>query len=46
MTIWEILLLGAALSMDAVAVGLTDGMNEPQMPLYKALFVAAMRWRT
>lgn len=39
-TIWEILLLGAALSMDAVAVGLTDGMNEPQMPLYKALFVA------
>lgn len=40
MSVWEILLLGVALSMDAVAVSLTDGMNEPAMALKKALFIA------
>lgn len=37
----EILLLGVALSMDAFAVGLTNGMVEPKMPLKKAVLIAA-----
>ena len=41
MSVWEIILIGAALAMDAVAVGMTDGMTEPQMRLGKALFIAA-----
>ena len=36
MSILEIILLGAALSMDAVAVGMTNGMTEPKMRLSKA----------
>lgn len=31
MSVFEIILLGAALAMDAVAVGMTDGMTEPDM---------------
>ncbi len=40
MSIWEILLIGVALAMDAVAVGMTDGMTEPRMPLPKMCLVA------
>lgn len=40
MTVWEILLIGVALSMDAVAVGMTDGMTEPEMNFRKALTIA------
>lgn len=42
MEIWEVLLVGAALAMDAVAVGMTDGMAEPRMPVGKTLFIALM----
>lgn len=41
MTGLEILLLGVALSMDAFAVGLTNGMVEPNMSLRKAALIAA-----
>ena len=40
MSIWEILLLGVALSMDAVAVGMTNGMAEPKMRFGKVALVA------
>ena len=40
MTVAEILLIGVALSMDAVAVGMTNGMAEPRMRLKKMLLVA------
>lgn len=40
MTIFEILLIGVALSMDAVAVGMTNGMTEPKMRIRKMLLVA------
>ena len=40
MTIFEIILLGVALAMDAVAVGMTDGMSEPKMKLKKVLETA------
>ncbi|MDE7158034.1 MAG: manganese efflux pump MntP family protein [Clostridiales bacterium] len=40
MSVWEILLLGVALSMDAVAAGMTDGMTEPRMLPIKAVFIA------
>lgn len=40
MSIWEILLLGVALSMDAVAVGMTNGMTEPKMRILKVLLIA------
>ncbi len=40
MSIWEILLFGLALSMDAVAVGMTNGMVEPQMKVKKVALVA------
>ncbi len=40
MSVWEIVLLGIALSMDAVAVGMTNGMVEPQMRVKKVLLVA------
>lgn len=33
MGVFDILVLAAALSMDAVAVSMTDGMSEPSMPL-------------
>ncbi len=40
MQIWEVILIGIALAMDAVAVGMTDGMAEPQMGKGK-MFAAA-----
>lgn len=40
MTIWEVLLIGAALAMDAVAVSMTNGMTEPRMRPAKAAAVA------
>lgn len=42
MKLYEILLIGVALSMDAFAVGMTNGMAEPKMRLYKMLCVAGM----
>ena len=40
MSIWEVLLIGAALAMDAVAVSMTNGMTEPRMRPVKALAIA------
>lgn len=40
MQIWEIVVIGIALAMDAFAVSLTDGMTEPKMPFFKALSIA------
>lgn len=40
MSVWEILLIGVALSMDAVAVGMTNGMTEPKMRVFKMLLIA------
>ena len=40
MSVWEIVLIGAALAMDAVAVSMTDGMTEPRMRPAKALLIA------
>ena len=40
MSVFEIILLGAALAMDAVAVGMTDGMTEPDMKFKKVLITA------
>lgn len=42
MAVWEILLIGVALSMDAVAVGMTNGMVEPKMKLAKSAGIAGM----
>ena len=41
MEIWDILLIGVALALDAVAVGMTDGMAEPHMSAAKTAAVAA-----
>ncbi len=41
MSIVEVVLLGVALSMDAFAVGLTNGMTEPKMKLWKLVLIAA-----
>ena len=38
---WDILLIGVALAMDAVAVGMTDGMAEPRMKPRKMFAIAA-----
>lgn len=40
MTFWEIVLIGAALSMDAVAVSMTNGMTDPRMRPAKAAAIA------
>ena len=40
MSIWEVLLIGAALAMDAVAVSMANGMTEPRMRPVKALAIA------
>ncbi len=40
MSIWEILLFGVALAMDACAVGMTNGMIEPKMKLKKVVLIA------
>lgn len=42
MSVWEIILIGIALSMDAVAVGMTNGMVEPKMRIWKMLCVAGI----
>lgn len=41
MDIFDILLLAVAVSMDATAVGMTDGMADPKMPLKRVLLIAA-----
>lgn len=41
MEVWELILIGAALAMDAVAVSMTNGMSEPRMKGWKMLAVAA-----
>lgn len=41
MAVWEILLIGVALSMDAFAVGMTDGISEPKMKPWKPILIAA-----
>lgn len=41
MGVTEILLLGVALSMDACAVGMTDGMTESKMSVWKVARIAA-----
>lgn len=40
MTVWEVILIGFALAMDAVAVGMTDGMLEPEMRPAKMFAIA------
>ena len=40
MQLWELMLIAVALSMDAFAVGMTDGMEEPNMPAPKKAAVA------
>ncbi len=40
MTVFEVLLLGVALSMDACAVGMTNGMAERDMRTGKAILIA------
>lgn len=40
MDLWEIVLIGVALSMDAFAVGMTDGMTEPGMRPFKHAAIA------
>ena len=40
MSVWEIVLIGIALSMDAVAVSLSNGMAEPKMAIKKMLLIA------
>ncbi len=41
MGIIDIILCGIGLSMDAAAVSITDGMNEPKMKISKMLIIAA-----
>lgn len=40
MSAWEIVLLGVALSLDAVAVSMANSMTEPDMRLWKAAAIA------
>ena len=40
MGIFDILLTGVGLSMDAAAISMTNGMNEPKMKLPKILLIA------
>ncbi len=42
MQLWELFLIGAALSMDAFAVSMTDGMTEPHMKPWKAILIALL----
>ena len=39
MQVWEIFLLGLALSMDACTVAMTNGMADPKIPVKKALLI-------
>lgn len=41
MGFFEVLFTGVALSMDACAVGMTNGMCDPKMPLKRTLLIAA-----
>jgi putative Mn2+ efflux pump MntP len=41
MSIWELLLVAVALSMDAFAVGMTNGMTNSKMKIGKVLLIAA-----
>ena len=38
----EVLLIGVALSMDACAIAMTNGMTEPKMPLKRTLLIALL----
>ncbi len=40
MPVWELILIGIGLSMDAFAVGMTDGMAEPRMKPVKIFLIA------
>lgn len=40
MSVWEIILIGIALSMDAFAVGMSNGMTEPDLGSGKTLAIA------
>lgn len=40
MQVYEVMLIGVALSMDAVAVSLSDGMAEPKMKFFKMVLIA------
>lgn len=40
MSIFDVFMMGIALSMDAVAVSMTNGMLEPKMRMRKALLIA------
>ena len=40
MTVWELIFIAIGLSMDAVAVSLTNGMSEPRMRTGKAMGIA------
>lgn len=40
MGIFDILLTGIGLSMDAAAVGMSNGLNEPKMRFFKTLLIA------
>ena len=42
MQTWEVFLLAAALSMDACAVAMTNGMTESKMPVKKALLIGVL----
>ena len=42
MNIWEIVLIGAALAMDAVAIGMAEGMAQPRMRMARAAAMAAV----
>ena len=42
MNFFEILLLSVALAMDASAVGMTDGMTNPNMPLKKQALIGGL----
>lgn len=42
MQTWEVFLLAAALSMDACAVAMTNGMTESKMSVKKALLIGAL----
>ena len=42
MQVWEILLLSAALAMDACAVAMTNGMTESKMSVKKGLLIGAL----
>ncbi len=42
MGVWEVLLLGLALSMDACAVGMTNGMTNPKLKVKGALLIGGL----